>query len=171
MIDPDLFDPYALFEALDRERVSYLVVGAFARVIHGSGEVTDGLDIVPALRQENLRRLTRSLNDLDASAASGAPIEPDQLMAGDRFEVETRAGTLTIVPKPWGTRGYDGLRIRANREHLGRNLRPQVASIVDLARMLEASNRDADRERLTRLRRLMEIQRQLSPRRGSGIGL
>ena len=42
------FDPYVLFEALDRERVSYVVVGGFARVIHGSAETTDGLDIVPS---------------------------------------------------------------------------------------------------------------------------
>ena len=65
-------DPYALFEALERHRVGYVVIGGFARVVHGSGELP---------------------------------------------------GRLTIVPRPWGTRGYDDFRIRANRENLGRGLR------------------------------------------------
>jgi hypothetical protein len=60
------FDPYALFAALERERVSYVVVGAFARVVHASAETSDGLDIVPSLREENLRRLGRALEQLEA---------------------------------------------------------------------------------------------------------
>ena len=66
------FDPYELLAALDRDRVSYVVVGGFARVVHGSGEVTDGLDIAPSLRDENLRRLDRALDELGADD-SGSP--------------------------------------------------------------------------------------------------
>jgi len=39
------FDPYALLEALERHRVGYVVIGGFARVVQGSGELTRGLDI------------------------------------------------------------------------------------------------------------------------------
>ena len=60
MSNPPPFDPYELLAALDRERVSYVIIGGFARVVHGSGEITDGLDIVPSLH-ENLRRLGRAL--------------------------------------------------------------------------------------------------------------
>ena len=63
------FDPYELFAALDRERVSYVVIGGFARVVHGSGEITRGLDIAPSLRDENLRRLGRVLGELGATEA------------------------------------------------------------------------------------------------------
>jgi hypothetical protein len=153
------FDPYALFDALERQRVSYVVVGAFARVVHGSGEVTDGLDIVPSLRDENLRRITRALDEL---AGSSDALQPDALSAGEPVTVGTAAGAVTLVPQPWGTRGYDDIRIRGNRENLGRGVRPQVASLVDLTRMLEASRRRQDAERLKRLRRLMELERQLS---------
>jgi hypothetical protein len=146
------FDPYALLAALDRERCGYVVIGGFARVVHGSGEVTDGLDIVPSLREESLRRLGRALEELDASAPA-----------------LTRAGELRIVPEPWGTRGYDDLRIRANRENLGRGARPAIASVVDCVRMLDASEREADAERLLRMRRMMELERQLVPRRGLTI--
>ena len=67
-----------------------------------------------------------------------------------------------MVPTPWGTRGYDDLRIRANRENLGQAVRPSIASVVDLTRMLEASRRPEDAERLHRLRRMMELEHELT---------
>jgi hypothetical protein len=155
------FDPYALFDALERHRVSYVVVGAFARIVHGSGEVTDGLDIVPSLREENVRRITRALDELAPSAPADAA-RAEALSAGEPVTALTEAGPLTLVPQPWGTRRYDDIRIRGNRENLGRGVRPQIASLVDLTRMLEASRRSEDTERLQRLRRLMELDRQLT---------
>lgn len=159
------FDPYAIFEALDRERVTYVVVGGFARVVHGSAETTDGLDIVPSLREENLRRLARALDELDARGPARRPVDTESLASSEPVRTRTRAGQLRVVPTPWGTRGYDDLRIRAFRENLGRGARPQVASLVDCVRMLEASDRDRDAERLLRLRRLMELERQRVPHR------
>jgi len=160
-----VFDPYALFEALDRERISYVVVGGFARVVHGSAETTDGLDVVPSLREENLRRLSRALDELEARGPGRRPVDAEGLTASDAVTAHTRAGELRIVPTPWGTRGYDDLRIRAYRENLGRGARPQVASIVDCVRMLEASDRARDAERLLRLRRMMDLERQRVPHR------
>jgi hypothetical protein len=168
---PSPFDPYALFEALDRNRVSYVVVGGFARVVHGSGEITGELDIVPSLREENLRRLARALEELHPSGTTDTPLTADGLAGEEPIIVPTAAGTLTVVPRPWGTRGYDDLRIRANRENLGRGIRPQIGSVVDLARTLEASTRVEDAERLHRLRRLMELERQLTHRRGLTLEL
>lgn len=169
MSEAAAFDPYALIEALDRHRVSYVVVGGFARVVHGSGETTRGLDIVPSLREENLRRLARALEELDAGTAEGTPVRPDDLVPGEPLRTKTRAGSLTVVSTPWGTRGYDDIRIRGNRDNLGRGIRPHVASLVDLTRMLEASRRSEDTERLRRLRRLMELDRQLTRHRGLSI--
>jgi hypothetical protein len=159
------FDPYALVAALDRERFGYVVIGGFARVVHGRGEVTEGLDIVPSLREESIRRLGRALEELDASE----PKLAERLAAREPVTVQTRAGELRIVPEPWGTRGYDDLRIRANRENLGRGARPAIASVVDCVRMLDASERQADAERLLRMRRVLELERQLVPRRGLTI--
>jgi hypothetical protein len=161
------FDPYAIFAALERERVAYVVIGGFARVVHGSAETSDGLDVVPSLREENLRRLGRALEQLEAPQ----PDLAERVAALKPVTADTRAGELRIVPEPWGTRGYDDLRIRAFRENLGRGARPQVASLVDCVRMLEASEREPDAERLQRLRRLMELERQLVPERGLGIDL
>ena len=159
------FDPYAIFEALDRHRVSYVVIGGFARVVHGSGERTGGLDISPSLREENLRRLGQALAELGGSDESRVAA----LAAADSTTIRTGVGEVRLIPTPWGTRGYDDLRIRAFRENLGRGVRPQVASLADCVRMLAASSRDVDTERLQRLRRLMELERQLVPHRRLGI--
>jgi hypothetical protein len=163
--EPPRFDPYALLAALDRERVSYVVVGGFARVVHGSGETTGGLDVVPSLREENLRRLGRALEQLEA------PLTAERLASAEPVTASTRAGELRIVPEPGGTRGYDDLRRRAERENLGRGLRPAVASVVDCVRMLEASEHEVDADRLVRLRRMMELERQLVPERGFDIDI
>jgi hypothetical protein len=158
---PKPFDPIAALQALDRQRVTYLVIGALARVLQGSDELTDGLDIVPSTNDENLRRLALALEDLNARRANGQPpaLETD-LAQAPVLELETDAGELKIVPEPTGTRGYDDLRRSAGREPLGRGLRPSVASIGDLARMLAALDREQDREPLHTLHRLIELERQ-----------
>ena len=97
------------------------------------------------------------------------PALGDRLASGEPVTVQTPAGELRLVPEPWGTRGYDDLRIRANRDNLGRGTRPAVASVVDCVRMLDASDRPPDAERLLRLRRVMELERQLVPRRRLSI--
>lgn len=165
------FDPYALFEALATERLSYVVVGGFARVVHGSAETTRGLDIAPSLRDENLRRLGRVLDDLEAKTADGKPVRPEQLASTERTRLQTRAGEFSIVPAPWGTRGYDDLRIRTNRENLGRGIRIPIASVVDLARMLDASPRPEDIARLQRLQRMLDVERRLVRERRLSRGL
>jgi len=160
------FDPYALLEALERNRVGHVVIGGFARVVHGSSELTRGLDTVPSLRDDNLRHFAGAVADLGASRAALAGLQALGLAESEPLAVATSAGRLRVVPKPWGTRGYDDFRIRANRENIGGGLRPKIASTVDLVRMLEASTRPRDVERLERLRHLMEVERVRTRRRG-----
>jgi hypothetical protein len=159
-----MFDPYELLGALQARNVSFVVIGAFARVVHGTRELTDGIDITPSMREENLAQLEQALEDLDAHRADGRTLDLSDL-AEPVVELETRAGELKLAPEPAGTRGWDDLRRRASREPLGRGLRPRIASPDDLARMLGALDRDEDLERLLRLRRLMSLERQL----GRGI--
>jgi hypothetical protein len=165
-----VFDPYQLLGALQAWNVNFVVIGAFARVVRGTRELTDGVDITPSLREENLVRLEQALEDLDARRADGAPLD---LRNVDEpvVELETRAGEVKLVSEPAGTRGYDDLRRRADREPLGRGLRPQVASTDDLARMLGALDREQDVERLLRVRRLMNLEHGLSHELGRSRGI
>jgi hypothetical protein len=160
---PEPFDPYALLTALERQRATYILVGGFARIIQGTEELTHGLDLVPSLRPENLRRLGLALDDLDARLANGSRPELERdLPTNAVLELRTHAGELKVVPEPVGTRGgYDDLRRAATREPIGRGLRPRVASIGDLARMLAALGREQDIPPLQQLRTLAELERSL----------
>jgi len=159
MAEAPKFDPLGVLAALDRHRVTYIVVGAFARVVQGAEEVTRGVDIVPSTRPENLRRLNQALVDLNSS---GPALDEDGLARELVYEFATGRGELKVVPEPEGTRGYDDLRRAATREPLGRGVRPSVASTADLARMLAALGRDEDIPKLMALRRLMELERGLA---------
>lgn len=162
------FDPYMLLATLERRRVAYVVIGSFARVIRGADEVTDGLDIAPSLRDENLRRLQAALHDLGVERMDGHALTVDEAsLAAGALRLRTAQGELAVVPEPAGTRrGYDDLRRTATREPLGRGLRPRVASTGDLARMLAALGREADLPKLRALRRLAELERTLGPELG-----
>lgn len=152
-----VFDPYAILAALEGQRVTYVVIGAFARVIHGTGEITDGIDITPSTRDENLARLTKALVELDARRrGDGKAIDE---LREPVVEFDTRAGELKLVPQPAGSRGYDDLRRHAERQPLGQGVRPSVASPGDLARMLGALEREHEIPILLRLRRLIELDR------------
>jgi hypothetical protein len=159
----DPFDPYAVLSALDDRGVIYIVIGGLGRVIHGSDELTDGIDIVPSTREENLRRLGLALDDLNAH---GPDHKAPDLHRTGVIELRTAAGELKIVPEPAGTRGYDDLRRDATREPLGRGVRPSVASLGDHARMLAALDRERDHEALRTVRRLIELERGRSRNRG-----
>jgi hypothetical protein len=166
----DPFDPYQLLRALQLKRVSFVVIGAFARVIHGTGEITDTIDITSSMRDDNVARLARALADLEAIRADGRPLDLTDTRQ-PVIELDTRAGRLNLVPDPAGTRGYDDLRRHASQEPLGQGVRPQVASPGDLARMLGAVGRDDQLETLLRLRRLIELDRTLGRERSRGRSL
>lgn len=151
------FDPYEQLAALSQHHVNFVVIGAFARVIHGTAELTEGMDITPSMREDNVARLKSGLDDLDAKRRDRKRLD---LGALDQPVVvlRTRAGELTLVPEPAGTRGYDDLRRDAERLPIGRGLRPWVASSRDLARMLNALNRAEDLPNLMMMRRLVELE-------------
>ena len=144
------FDPIRILQVLDRHRVHYIVIGALARVIHGTDEVTTGLDIVPSSRPENLHRLELAIRELREEETLKTEIMNEPVV------LDTPAGELNVVIEPDGTKGYDDLRRAASREPLGAGVRPAVASVGDLARMLAAHG--ADPVRLQGLRRVAEIE-------------
>jgi len=146
-----VFDPRALIATLERHRVDYVVIGALARVLHGSAETTDELDISPSTKERNLQRLEKALAEL----APDTGVDADRLSAPSEpvLRVETVHGKLAIVPEPAGTRGYDDSNAPPGASTSAKGLRPQVASTADLGRMLNTLRRDGDLENLRALRR------------------
>jgi hypothetical protein len=153
------FDPRELLATLDHHRVTYIVIGAFGRVIQGADEITQGVDIVPSTRPENLRRLDAALEELNAQRPDGSrPALADEPELEPVTEYTTDRGELKVVPEPEGTGGYEDLRRAATLEPIGRGLRSSVASMGDLSRMLSALGREDDLPKLLAMRRLMELE-------------
>ncbi len=150
------FDPRGVLAALEREYVGYVLIGGLARVLRGTDEITDGVDVCPSMRDDNLQRLERALSGL---GLEGDVPSAAELTAPEPLPLDTARGIVQVVGDPAGTRkGYEDLRRGATREHLGRGLRPNIASVADLARMAAALGRDQDLARLPELRRILELE-------------
>jgi hypothetical protein len=160
---PPPIDPYAILKALEHEQVAYILVGAFARVLVGADEITLGVDLTPSTRRDNLERVDRAMEAINARRPDGnAPnVQGTDYAREPVIELRTEHGQVKIIPEPAGTRGYDDLRRDAERLPIGQGLRPSVASPRDLARMLAALNRAEDIHKLLDLRRLIELEHQL----------
>jgi hypothetical protein len=155
------FDPYGVLKALDHHRVKYVVVGGFARVLQGTEEITHGIDIVPSARAVNLGRLDKALEEIHAKPIGARELQSLESGALEQpvLELMTDYGEVKVIPTPSGTQGYDDLRRAAQREPLGRGVRPEVASIGDLARMSTALGTDHDLAHVRQLRRLTALER------------
>ena len=73
MVEP--LDPEALFCALDRHGVAYVLIGGLAATLHGSALVTNDADITPRRDRDNLDRLAAALRELNARLRTST--EPD----------------------------------------------------------------------------------------------
>jgi hypothetical protein len=160
------FRPERILEVLAAHHVDYVMIGGLAAAVHGSDLVTGDVDITPATGDENLARLSRALDELDARIrtdveSDGLSFAHDarSLARGTVWNLVTNAGDLDLAMMPSGTRGYDDLRRDAIAlEILG--VPTRVAALADIIRSKEAAGREKDRAALPMLRRLQtEIER------------
>lgn len=164
-----------LFACLDRHGVQYVLIGGLAAVLHGSPLPTIDADICPAQGRDNLERLARALDELDAcvrtaDAAEGVPFPRDAMFLSRvaLLNLVTRAGDLDISFTPAGTSGYADLATHASAVTL-QGISVSVASLEDVIRSKEAANRPKDQRALPMLRQLLEeIRRRRAASPGSG---
>jgi len=82
-----------VFEALQRNRVRYLIVGGVAINLHGIPRMTYDLDLMIALDEENIRRAWKSLTD--AGFSPRVPIkESDLVDRTRRMELKEKKNML-----------------------------------------------------------------------------
>ena len=154
------FRPERILAVLAEQRVDYVMIGGLAATIHGSDLVTFDIDITPATDDENLARLSRALDELDArirtpDAADGLPFAHDaaSLARATVWNLVTNAGDLDLAMMPDGTQGYDDLRRDAIAIVII-GIPTRVAALADVIRSKEAAGREKDRAALPMLRRL-----------------
>jgi len=162
LADPAPFDPAELLRVLGTHGVDYVLIGGLAATLYGSPHVTTDVDITPAGSRENLRRLAKALDDLEARIrVEGEPagVEFDRsaemLSRTSLLNLTTRAGDLDLAFAPHGTQGYPDLRKRAVELDID-GVTVVVADLADVIRSKEAAGREKDRLTLPTLRRLLE---------------
>lgn len=146
---------------LDAE-VDFIVVGAFAVAAHGAPRATTDLDIVPDPSVDNLGRLLRALEALEARMLPldipehGADLTVEWLAEGGNFQFSTSFGQLDVMQVIVGPDIEHGdLAGQALRtDVLGMEL--TICGYEDLVRMKEAAGRTQDVLDLERLRTARE---------------
>ena len=152
-----------LLEPFERAGVKYVVIGAVAAIAQGYPLTTQDLDLTPARDPVNLERIATALRELGAElrVAGGMsmpfPIDPRFLRESDSWTLVTAHGDLDLVFLPAGTTGYDDLRRDAIEVDLGAGLSVWMASLRDVIRSKEASNRIKDQAQLPALRQTLEV--------------
>ncbi len=165
MSDIAPFDPERIVTTLARHGVEYVLVGALAARLQGFPRLTADADIAPATNDENLERLASALVEMDARVfTEGVPeglafdCSSRTLANAAMWNLVTDAGRLDIVFKPAGTEGFDELAASAIHFDVF-GVRIVVASLEDIIRSKEASDRPQDRQDVAVLREIMQRKR------------
>lgn len=161
MSDHHPFDPETLVRVLSKHDVRYVLVGALAARLQGFPRLTADADITPAMDPQNLERLARALRELDAKVfTEGVPEGLDfdctarTLARAEMWTLITSAGRLDLVFQPPGTEGYEDLSSDAvDYEVFGIALK--AASLEDIIRSKEASDRPQDRQDVVVMREML----------------
>ncbi len=161
MSDLAPFDPETLIRVLAEHEVRYVLIGALAARLQGFPRVTADADITPARDTDNLGRLASALRQLDArvfteGVPEGLPFEcsAQVLARAEMWNLVTSAGRLDLAFAPSGTEGYDDLARNAlDYEAFGVSL--QAASLEDIVRSKEASDRPQDRQDVLVMREML----------------
>ncbi|MCB9663776.1 MAG: hypothetical protein H6732_06670 [Alphaproteobacteria bacterium] len=140
---PDLFDDVVeLLDGLEREGVSYLIVGAFALAVHGVERFTHDFDVVILPGPENAERAWTAL------AAWGAPLRThgvtpaDLARPGNVYQLGLPPRRIDVLNQISGVDLADAAP-RALHAHFAGGLRPFL-SVQDLVRNKRASGRTKD---------------------------
>lgn len=148
MSHPRQADLEALIEALVDAGVEFIVVGGAAAVLHGALAATQDLDIVHRRTDDNIERLIRLLDRLDAyirqpGSRRSRPAATD-LVAGGQLNLSTRLGPLDPLGRLHDGRGFDELLPHSEVMEDGR-LRIRVIDLPTLIDIKAAAGRPKDK--------------------------
>jgi hypothetical protein len=155
-----------MIAALNKHGVRYVVVGALAAIAQGYPLNTGDLDVTPARDPDNLERLANALRELDARLRVPGddegvefPIDANYLGDVDSWTLVTKYGELDVLFAPSGTRGYPDLHRSSVTIQIA-GAEAEMAALLDLIRMKEASARPKDLAQLPALRQTLEVARE-----------
>jgi hypothetical protein len=170
-----------VIKTLARHRVEFVLVGGLASQARGATRLTADIDVCPRWTMENLGRLASALAELGAEIkieegsieTLAVPVDAKTISNLEIGTWRTSAGDVDIllgIPRTSRVElaRYEELMENASVLDFGRD-QVAVASLTDLIRSKEVSDRIKDREALSELRdlRAQEAGRERGDSRGS----
>jgi hypothetical protein len=163
-------DAAAIISILNRHRVRYVIIGAFAAIAQQAPiSPTRDIDVTPAEGKANLARLSAALKALQArirtdAVPGGLPFDHDagSIARADVWNLVCPFGEFDITFHPSGfDGGYKELSINAHRVLVG-NIEVTVADLDDVIRSKEMAGRPKDIQALPALYRYRAARRRSS---------
>ncbi len=158
---PREFDPEGIVRALTENEVDCIYIGGWAAGLLGSPFPTSDVDITPNSERENLTRLSAALRQMEArirtqGVEDGLPFshDADRLAAVGVWNLVTRFGDFDISFVPTGTTGWPDLEKDAVTV-TAYGLSVRLASLADIIRSKQATNRPKDQRVLPVLREIL----------------
>jgi hypothetical protein len=155
----------ALLRSLHGHNVEFVVVGGVAALIEGAPITTLDLDIVYRPSPENISRLARALETLDAryrDPARRRVLPSPRTLSENRVNLlETTAGLLDAMQEIGAGWGYEDAAERSVRRSLGA-LEVLVLELPAVIESKVAANREKDRAMLPVLRATLDELRKRS---------
>ena len=153
---------FELLELLSQHGVDFIVVGGVAAILEGVPITTLDLDVVPDRSTENLERLLKVLQTVEAHYRdpAGRHIVPTvEKLATFRMNLlRTSLGPFDVIASIHGA-GYEDLLPSTRTRQVG-ELRVRILDLAKVIESKELANRDKDRAVLPVLRKTLELKRQ-----------
>jgi hypothetical protein len=154
-----------LLRVLNGHEVRYVLVGGAALELHGSGYITQDVDIVYERSRENIRRLVKAIGPLQPryrvqGVEGGLPIVWDErtIHSGDNFTLTTTLGDvdlLGIVAPGWR---YEELVTRYTSSYDAGDISVNMLTLEGLRETKRAANRPKDHLALPEIDAMIEAQ-------------
>ena len=91
------FQPEEILAVLDRHDVTYVLIGGYAALLHGSTLPTTDIDITPRRDRDNLAKLVAALGELDARIRVSDDVEPLQFQTSPEPEASAQQLKQCVV--------------------------------------------------------------------------
>lgn len=157
------FRPFEILSALAEARVEFIIVGGVAGRLHRASVLTEDLDIVHRRTSENIARLMRVIEQLDAyfrHDLARRKLRPTQndLAGQGHVLLQTPHGHMDVLCEISGQRGYDEL-LPHSIVIADRGLRLQVLDLPTLIQVKIEVGRPKDKAAVPILIAALEAQK------------
>jgi hypothetical protein len=153
-------DFLGVLATFSRHGVEFIIVGGVCGVLHGAPISTFDLDVVHARTPENVERLLRALEELQAfvrgPGGSGRTPGRSHLLSAGHQLLLTRCGPLDLLGAIGRDRDYARLLSRSQVIQLRPDLSVRVLDLDALIEVKEETARDKDLAVLAILKRTLE---------------